>query len=302
MSERPQGRSLELYFIDGRPDGMLTAEVFNWTGHILMAPRTQIGAALARREARHAGAYILLGESDGKSLAYIGEGDDISERIKSHDIKKDWWTSVVLITSAANNLHKAHAQYLEARLVEVARGVGRVSLDNANIPARPTLSEAARSNMEAFLEYLFMVLPALRVDMFLENTRPRLEVATILGMAAAPPVFELTSTRHALQATARLENGEFIVEAGSLARFDWESAQEEHHYSRLHAQLVEAGVLVADGAHRRFAESYAFRSPSAAAAVVTGRPANGQVEWKVKGTSVTYRDWEAQQVSSGVAT
>ncbi len=24
-------RSLELFFIDGRPDGMLTAEVFNWT-------------------------------------------------------------------------------------------------------------------------------------------------------------------------------------------------------------------------------------------------------------------------------
>ena len=36
------GRSLQLYFVDGRPDGMLTAEVFNWTGHVLMAPRTQI--------------------------------------------------------------------------------------------------------------------------------------------------------------------------------------------------------------------------------------------------------------------
>lgn len=30
------GKSLELYFIDGRPDGILTAEVFNWTGHVLM--------------------------------------------------------------------------------------------------------------------------------------------------------------------------------------------------------------------------------------------------------------------------
>jgi hypothetical protein len=46
-----QGRSLELYFIDGRPDGMLTAEVFNWTGHVLMAPRTQITEALQREEA-----------------------------------------------------------------------------------------------------------------------------------------------------------------------------------------------------------------------------------------------------------
>jgi hypothetical protein len=35
---RAAGRSLELFFIDGIPEGMLTAEVFNWTGHVLMAP------------------------------------------------------------------------------------------------------------------------------------------------------------------------------------------------------------------------------------------------------------------------
>ncbi len=46
-----QGRSLELFFIDGRPDGMLTAEVFNWTGHVLRLPRSHAKQALSRREA-----------------------------------------------------------------------------------------------------------------------------------------------------------------------------------------------------------------------------------------------------------
>src|SRR5262249_26690743 len=104
----PLGQSLELFFIDGRPDGMLTAEVFNWTGHVLLTPRTQISEALKRQEARYTGVYILFGENDEGPLAYIGEGDDISDRIRSHAIKKDWWTSAALITSAANNLHKAH--------------------------------------------------------------------------------------------------------------------------------------------------------------------------------------------------
>jgi hypothetical protein len=49
MTVGSKARSLELYFIDGRPDGMLTAEVLNWTGHVLVAPRTQIAAALVRR-------------------------------------------------------------------------------------------------------------------------------------------------------------------------------------------------------------------------------------------------------------
>src|SRR5690606_12094469 len=109
-------RSLELYFIDGRPDGMLTAEVFNWTGHVLVTPRTQITTALGRKEARYTGVYILLGEQEGTPLAYVGEGEDISYRIRNHDTRKDWWTTAVLVTSAANNLHKAHVQYLEARL------------------------------------------------------------------------------------------------------------------------------------------------------------------------------------------
>lgn len=299
MTGRPEGRSLELYFIDGRPDGMLTAEVFNWTGHILMAPRTQISAALARKEARHTGVYLLMGERDGQPVAYLGEGDDISHRIKNHDINKDWWTTVVLVTSAANNLHKAHVQYLEARLIEVARSVGRVVLDNATAPGRPTLSEAAQSNMETFLDNLFMVLPALRIDMFLENTRPPQAAAATISKSATGPEFELTSAKHGLRALAQLVDGEFIVEGGSTARTDWEGT-DEHPYRRLHAELVSSSVLLPDGPHRRFATSYAFKSPSAAAAVIFGRAANGQMEWKLKGGGMPYKEWEARQVASGI--
>ncbi|MDR9772424.1 GIY-YIG nuclease family protein [Rhizobium hidalgonense] len=299
MTSRAQGRSLELYFIDGRPDGMLTAEVFNWTGHVLIAPRTQIRDALARPEARHAGAYILLGERDGEPLAYIGEGDDISLRIKNHDINKDWWTSVAIITTAANNLHKAHAQYIEARLIEKARSVGRMPLDNGNSPGRPTLNEAARANMEGFLDYLFIVLPAVRIDMFLENTRPAAATLAGTSTSVAGPEFELTSAKHALQAVARLVAGEFIVEAGSTARSEWEGTS-EHPYGRLHDELVSSSVLLPDGSHRRFASNYAFKSPSAAAAVIFGRAANGQMEWKLKGSGLPYKEWEARQVSSGL--
>ena len=75
LASSRQGRSLELYFIDGRPDGMLTAEVFNWTGHVLMAPRTQIAEALQREEAGYTGVYLLLGERDGVPLAALSVTD-----------------------------------------------------------------------------------------------------------------------------------------------------------------------------------------------------------------------------------
>lgn len=296
-SSKPQ--SLELFFIDGKPDGMLTAEVFNWTGHVLMTPRTQLSAALRRTEASYTGVYLLLGEDDNGPLAYIGEGEDIGDRIRSHDTRKDWWTTAVLITSAANNLNKAHAKYLESRLVEEARRIGKTALDNGNTPPRPSLSEAARANMENFLEYILMILPALRIDSFLANTRPK-STARVAPLEhpgdSAAPTFMLTTPKHGIQATAVLENGEFVVQAGSKVSVRWKGVgSEETGYGRLFAELVKTGVLVEQGTGRIFADNYAFKSPSAAAAVVNGRPANGTIEWKLS-NGKTYKEWEQEKL------
>jgi hypothetical protein len=91
-----RGRSLELFFIDGAPDGMLTARIFNWTGHVLMTPRTQLAKALKRPESAYLGVYLLLDEDEdnGKMRANIGESENVGDRIRNHDAKLDWWTSV----------------------------------------------------------------------------------------------------------------------------------------------------------------------------------------------------------------
>jgi hypothetical protein len=298
MITSPQGRSLELYFIDGKPDGMLTAEVFNWTGHVLMAPRTRFAAALKRKEASYTGIYLLLGEKDGTPCAYIGESENIADRLKNHDQKKDWWTTAVIVTTGADSLHKAHVRYLEARLVEIARQVGRVPLENGNSPGGASLSEAAQANMEAFLDYLLMVLPALRIDMFIEYAKPN-QTAEPPTPPQTSPRFELINKKRDLRANATLQGDDFVVEAGSQARLKWEGkGTEDSSYAHLHEELRSTGVLVPDGERCVFAKSYAFRSPSAAAAVVNGRPANGTTEWKVVGTGKTYKEWEAAQLDA----
>lgn len=311
MTSAP-GRSLELYYIDGQPDGMLTAELFNWTGHVLVTPRTQIAAALRRPEASQAGIYLLIGEQAGEPRAYVGEGEDIGARIKAHDAAKEWWTSAVLVTTAGNKLNKAHVRYLEARLIAEARAISRMPLDNATNPPRPTLSEADVAKMEAFLENLLVVLPAVRVDMFIQRARSTTSgdaVTTSSSNTASPAAsmsrpsaagavrFWMEVPKHRLHAKARLEGGEFIVEAGSLARSRWEGTDgQTASYAPLHEELVRAGVLAPNGDHRAFTRDYAFRSPSAAAAVVTGRSTSGPSAWRLEGENILYRDWEARQL------
>lgn len=297
------GRSLELFFIDGKPEGMQTAELFNWTGHVLMAPRTRIKAALERKEAHYTGVYLLLGESEDKPLAYIGEGEDIGERIRSHDQKKDWWTQAVLVTTAANALNKAHVKYLESRLVEIARSVKRWELENANTPPRPGLSESAQANMESFLSYLLMTLPALRVDIFQEYAKPAgAEVACPSGETSNVPVFELNQKKDNLHATAQLVGDDFIVLEGSHARRNWVGkGTEQSSYALLRQQLLDNGVLVPEGEQCVFAKSYAFRSPSAGAAVILGRSASGPDAWKLADSGESYKAWEAQQLETTAA-
>jgi hypothetical protein len=308
MTSAAIGRSLELYYIDGRPDGMLTAEMFNWTGHVLMAPRTQLSAALARKESAYAGVYLLFGERDGEARAYIGEGEDISDRIKSHDTKKDWWTSAILVTTAGNKLNKAHARYLEARLIEEARKIARTLLDNETNPSIPGLSEADIAKMEAFLENLLVVLPALRVDTFIHRVRPSPAPAELRTESGPPALFPdtagpearfvLNNRKHGLTASATFRAGEFIVEAGSAARLTWQGKEAATSgYARLHAELQRAGVLVPDGGACRFAQSYAFSSPSAAAAVVNGRTTNGVLEWRTAAGDENYKEWEARTLT-----
>ena len=287
-------QTLELFFIDGKPDGMLTAEVFGWTGHILVTPRTRLSEALKRKESSYTGVYILLGENEEAPLAYIGEGESIANRIKSHDAKKDWWTRAVLITSAANNLHKAHVQYLESRLVSLGLSAANVTLENGTNPALPSLSEGAQANMEAFIDQLLMVLPAVRVDLFTIKAKPEKQ---ILAKEASPndlsPVFELFLKKEGITATAVLEDGEFVVQKGSLARGKYIGER-----SKQYDKLVEQGVLVDHGKLKIFTVSYAFSSTSAAGSVCTGRSTAGTTAWKVKGSRKTYKEWEAESLES----
>ena len=291
------GLSLELHYIDGDPEGMLTAEVFNWTGHVLKTPRIQISEALNRPEAKYTGVYLLLGECDGETCAYIGESESIGDRIKSHDNNKDWWTDAILITSTANNLNKAHIKYLESRLVEEANFAGRIPLQNGNQPNKPSLSESSKSNMETFLQYIFMVLPALKIDIFSQklNTKKYSNENATIGDVAK---FELNSKRYGLNATAQQIQNEFIVLKGSISRESWVGKRTSGSYGKLYQELIKTKVLITQGNKRVFSTDYAFKSPSAAASVVFGRASNGRIEWKVENQNTTYHEWDEIRLSA----
>lgn len=290
-----KGRSLELYFVDGRPDGMLTAEVFNWTGHVLRIPKIRLPDGLRRPEAKQTGVYVLLGQDESGSLAYIGEAENMADRLRQHASQKDWWDEVVLVTTAGDGLHKAHVKYLESRLVEIAKDAGVMRLENGNIPTRASLNEAATANMESFLETLHMVLPAIRVDLFLSKKRSHAE-GLQTDQASALRV-HLKSPKRGLLASASIVDGEIVVLAGSHITTDWVgNPKYQPHYQQRHKELLASSVVKVAHPLSTFSENFAFNSLSTAAAILLGRSANGRTEWKLP-DGQTYAEWEDKQLT-----
>ncbi|RXZ42207.1 GIY-YIG nuclease family protein [Crenobacter cavernae] len=296
-----QGKSIRLFLVDGTPGGIVAAEIMNWTGHVIAAPRSRLADLLRRPELARTGVYFLTGDDPdnvGRTRVYIGESDNAGKRLGQHNRGedaggKDFWDRVVVVTSKDANLTKSHARYLESRLIAIAGEAGRAGLVNGTAPEYGYLPEADIADMEFFIEQVRIVLPVLGLDLLRE--RPR--VAAAPANPVASPLFELKSPKHRLAATAREVDGEFVVLAGSGARRAWGGSA--HAYRALRQQLLDAGTLVAhDDERLEFSEDQAFSSPSAASAVVLGRADNGRLSWKAAGGGQSYADWQNAHVAA----
>lgn len=294
------GKTIRIFLADGEPTGILLAEISNWTGKVVVAPRSQLDQLSKRDEVLRTGVYLLVGpdpNDPSQQLVYIGEGDKVLKRLVSHSKNeaKDFWERTIVIVSKDENLTKSHVRYLESRLIKLAHDAGRAKLTNDTAPEPTSLPEPDIADMEFFIEQVQLILPVLGFDV----TRPRPVAGGPHPAGSESPTFELHQV--GVGATAQEVEGQFIVFAGSTARKlgvpSWQS------YKALREKLVAEGSLAdgGDPALLVFAEDVAFNSPSAAASVVMARASNGRKNWKVKGTSSTYGEWQDAKLAEIVA-
>jgi hypothetical protein len=264
-----RGGTIRIFLADGTAEGLRLVEKSNWTGHAVVCPRARFAEVKSRREFNRPGVYVLMGPPATAELPtiYVGEGDPVRPRLEQHHREKDFWTTLVLFTSNAENLNKAHVQYLESRLIELARSAKRCDLENGNVPQRPNLTEADQAEMESFLDDMLLVYPIVGVSAF--------EAAKI----ESPTVQPLVIRAKGITATGYDTSAGFVVTRGSEAVVDW--VPSAHKYAlALRDSLIDRGVLVKNNDRYVFSQDYTFDSPSAAAQVIQGRTANGRIDWK----------------------
>jgi len=263
--------SIKIFLPGGDPDGLRTIEKSNWSGAGIVIPRALMHDAKTRRELTRTGVYVLSGpaEESGLPRVYVGEGDPIRPRLEQHASKKDFWTTCIAFTSKDENLNKAHVQFIESRLITLAAQAKRCLLDNGNQPALPSLSESDAADAECFLAEILLCCPVLGLSVF------------TVAAAISPSGRQLFITAKGIKAQGMETAEGFVVRADSgVVKGETTSLQD--WCRRIRATLLENGVLKESGDHLIFTQDYAFNSPSAAAAIVQGRNANGRTDWKDK--------------------
>jgi hypothetical protein len=263
-----------------------------------------------RPECGRTGIYFLVGpdpENTLRPLVYIGESDDVAKRLKQHNRPelqggKDFWEKVCLITSKDQNLTKSHVKYLESQLIAMAKQSGRCGLVNGTAHEYSVLPESDLADMAFFIEQVRIILPVLGFDFLRDRQKLAAKRQNENGPERDTPSFYMELPKHGIRARAREIDGEFVVLEGSQARDKWVSGSSHTSYRPLYDQLTADGVLVPDASGAvRFVQDQSFSSPSAAAAVVSGRSANGRIVWVEETSSVSYGDWQSLLVEAQVA-
>ncbi len=265
------GKAISLFLLDGIPDGRIMCELFNWTGKSYKIPRSLLKKSAGREDLYKAGVYFLFGRDESSTevnTVYIGEAEEVYKRITQHQ-DKDFWIEALVFISKDENLNKAHIKFLEYSIYEAACQANRYTVLNANIPNCPAISEPERAVMTEFFENLKLLVGTMGYKIFESLTKPTVRAADeyfIKGVRGA-------------DARAVITNEGVVVLKGSKVAHPLVPSTDDYTM-KLRQRLEEQNVIVSEGDEMLFATDHLFSSPSAAAAVVLGRTANGRIELK----------------------
>ena len=276
------GRLIRTFLVNDNPDGLKTLEISNMTIKATVFPRPLLKDFLEREESRRPGVYMLYGNSIdeySKPILYIGEGDPVSERIKSHGINKEFWTNAFVFTSKDEYLTKTQIKYLESKLIDIAKEVKRVNLDNINISSEPTISEVDKAEVQQVLEAIRLLVNVLNLSFFeplsYNSELPKeneiiyeYRVKSYLGKMA-------------------IRDGKYVLLAGSTASKSFRKSASQS-IRDLRTTLEHDGAIVESQNENELivVRDIPCNSPSRAAVIISGGNTAGPRMWKYNGKTL----------------
>ena len=269
------GKLIRLFLTDGDADGIRTLEISSMTIKGTLFSRPMFNEFKQRSEAERPGVYMIYGEDldSGNTKLYIGEGDPVKPRLNKHYIEKDFWTNAIVFTSKDDYLTKTQIQYLESKLISLAKKAGKVQLNNLNQPAEPNISEVDYAELSVFFENILLSLKAVGIRFFIPD---------ISEKVVQSDISEIYSMKYkAAEAQMTIKDGKYILLKGSRV-VEKETNAIRGTIKIKRQDYIKNGILTRDNPGLLLLnENLEFDSASYAAAIVAGTSINGMTAWKL---------------------
>lgn len=272
------GKAIELFLVNGTADSIITAELSNWNGKAIKIPRIEVPEC-KRSDLTEAGVYFLFcNEDDGSNSVYIGEAENVKERLLQHlrDYQTDkepyYWNTAVVFTG--RDLNKALIRYLENRFVEIAKECKRYKILTKNTYHRTVMKESQIAAMEEFIDNVKILINTLGYKV-LEPVLPVINKEQ--GNQQVNSV-ELTISIGSTSATGVVTSEGFVVQKGAHINEKTSERSLNAGMTKLRKDLM-ASPKVKD---LTTVEDILFTSSSAAADFVLGYSVSGPATWKNK--------------------
>lgn len=299
-----RGRQIRLFYVDGQHNGIVRAELMNWTGYVYAEPRASLKQLIEKEDAHGSGIYFLISKSqelEGRYNVYVGETVNGIQRMQHHDYNKDFWDTVILVQCKDTTLTKTHCAYLEYQTYKFIKENTLYEIENKqeikNYAGK--LSDADISDMDTFLDNLSFVLPALGVNILTPvvkiPSQSNTQFAPIIDEAIEAEFFILSRDKK-VDGKAYIKEGVFYVRQGSIGKEQQTSSQHNFIINQRQS-LIDKGMIRVVDDKIEFTQDVSFTSTSTPAAMLFGRPTSGPSTWKLLGQpNISYKDWEEKQL------
>lgn len=269
------GKSIELFLVNGTADSLIIAELSNWNGKAIKIPRIEVSSC-DRDDITQAGVYFLFcKEDDGSDSVYIGEAENVKERLVQHlrdyqaEKEKYYWNTAVVFIG--RDLNKALIRYLENRFVEIARNSKRYLVLTKNTYRNTVMKESQIAVMEEFVDNVKILINALGYKVL--EPFAQMDSSTT---SVDDELFYITSG--SVNATGKVTAEGFVVFAGA-------TVNEKMSLKSLSPGMLKQRQKLFDSSKVEnliTTEDILFSSSSAAADFILGYSVSGPRTWKTK--------------------
>ena len=161
-----RAKTINLLLYEGDLGRVISIEDSSWnSGELYSAPRGSVSDLIETGACSKYGVYLLLSHD----MVYVGQSSDLAKRITQHTMGKDWWESVVILTTKDDSLNHSDIDYLESVLIEKAQKINRLDCDNKTKGNPVKVDKFRRVYLGQYLEEALFLMQLIGITVFSES-------------------------------------------------------------------------------------------------------------------------------------